>query len=122
MKCFYHHDRDAVGNCKSCGKGLCPECVVDLGKGLACRGRCEDDAQAVIKLIDQNIKISDRAATLLDARKGAGGGASTINLITGAIFVVWGITDPERLMFLIILGVCFIGFGAFSFFKSRRCE
>jgi hypothetical protein len=122
MKCFYHHDRDAVGNCKSCGKGLCPECAVDLTKGLACRNRCEEDTRAVIKLIEQNIKISDRATTLLESRKGAVGGASTFNLVIGAIFVMWGFTDPDRLMFLIIVGVCFIGFGAFSFLKSRRFE
>jgi hypothetical protein len=45
MKCFYHHDQDAVGECKSCGKGLCPACAVDLGKGLACRQRCEDNVR-----------------------------------------------------------------------------
>jgi hypothetical protein len=28
MRCFYHHDKEAVGSCKSCGKGLCPECAV----------------------------------------------------------------------------------------------
>ncbi|MBP7275989.1 MAG: hypothetical protein KBA51_07280, partial [Kiritimatiellae bacterium] len=35
MKCFNHEDRDAVGTCKSCGKGVCRECAVDMGKGLA---------------------------------------------------------------------------------------
>src|SRR5205823_9870456 len=90
MKCFYHQDRDAVGSCKSCGKGLCPECAVDLGKGLACRSRCEEDAKAVIGLIDRNIKISPRAAKLLDAGRGVRAGASTFNLVIGAIFVLWG--------------------------------
>ena len=122
MKCFYHQDRDAVGSCKSCGKGLCPECAVDLGKGLACRSRCEDDARAVIALIDQNIKISPRAAKLLDAGRGVRAGASTFNLVIGAIFVLWGLTDPDRFTFLIILGVCFLVFGAFSFVQSRRIE
>ncbi len=32
MSCFYHHDRTSVGGCKSCGKNLCPECAIDLGK------------------------------------------------------------------------------------------
>lgn len=27
MKCFYHPDRDAVGQCVECGKGLCSECA-----------------------------------------------------------------------------------------------
>ncbi len=58
MRCYYHKDKEAVGTCKSCGKGLCRDCAVDLGKGLACRGRCEPDAQAVIQLVDRNIQLS----------------------------------------------------------------
>ncbi len=27
MKCYNHHDRDAFGVCKICGKGLCLECM-----------------------------------------------------------------------------------------------
>ena len=27
MKCFYNEDRDAVGTCQTCGKGLCKECA-----------------------------------------------------------------------------------------------
>ncbi|MBU4189689.1 MAG: hypothetical protein KJ886_01655 [Candidatus Thermoplasmatota archaeon] len=32
MKCFYNPTRDAVGVCKNCGKGLCAECAVDVGR------------------------------------------------------------------------------------------
>src|SRR4051794_41083631 len=62
MRCFYHQDKDAVGSCKSCGKGLCAECAVDLGKGLACRGRCEETARAIIELVDRNIQLSTAPA------------------------------------------------------------
>lgn len=122
MKCFHHQDRDAVGSCKSCGKGLCAECAVDLGKGLACRGRCEDDAKDVIALIDQNIKLSPRAAKLMACSRGANGGAFTFNLGIGAVFVLWGLTDPYPLKFLIIVGVFYLVFGAVSFVQSRRIE
>lgn len=27
MKCYNHPDRDAVGTCVDCGKGLCQECM-----------------------------------------------------------------------------------------------
>lgn len=56
MRCFYHQDQEAVGICRSCGKAICAACVVDLGKGLACRGRCEEHAQAIIRLVDHNIQ------------------------------------------------------------------
>jgi len=41
MRCFNHQDHEAVGCCKACGKGLCPDCAADLGHALACRGSHE---------------------------------------------------------------------------------
>lgn len=37
MNCFKHPETPSVGICKFCQKGLCQECVHDLGHGLACR-------------------------------------------------------------------------------------
>ena len=127
MSCFYHHERNSVGGCKCCGKGLCAECAVDLGKGLACRGRCEDDVRAVISLIDQNIKLSAETTRLLDSRRKltdssrkAGLGSAAFNLVTGSVFVAWGLTDRERFFFMIILGACFLAYGVFGLIQARR--
>lgn len=120
MKCFDHPEKDAVGSCKSCGKGVCSECAVDLTKGLACRGRCEQDTRALITLIDQNIKLSARAVRIMDEGKRTRRGTQTFNIVTGAIFVLWGLSDPERFTFLIILGVCFLVWGLYSFVATRR--
>jgi hypothetical protein len=46
--------------------------------------------------------------------------AATFNLVTGAIFVAWGLTDTERFSFIIILGVCFFAYGVFGMFQARR--
>jgi hypothetical protein len=43
MRCFNHPDRDAVGICSSCRRGVCVECAHEVGKSLACTGQCEDD-------------------------------------------------------------------------------
>jgi hypothetical protein len=56
MRCFYHQEKESVGLCKYCAKGLCVECAIDLGKGLACKGKCEEGVRAVIELVDRNIK------------------------------------------------------------------
>lgn len=122
MKCFYHQDRHAVGSCKSCGKGVCPDCAVDLGKGLACRSHCEENAQAVIDLIDQNIRLAPRTAKLLDSNRRVRTGASGFNLVLGVVFVLWGFTDPDRLSFLVVVGVCFLLFGGFSIIQAIRME
>ncbi|MFH1587129.1 MAG: hypothetical protein ABID38_04690, partial [Candidatus Diapherotrites archaeon] len=36
-KCFKHSDKDAVGNCSSCGKGVCSECGVETEDALVCK-------------------------------------------------------------------------------------
>ena len=55
MNCFYHVDRPAVGICKSCSKGLCSECAIDTGKGIACKGKCAERVIEVENLIDRNL-------------------------------------------------------------------
>ena len=44
MKCYNHHDRDAFGICKSCGKGLCLDCLKDTPGGIVCKddAKCEE--------------------------------------------------------------------------------
>ena len=120
MSCFYHHDRGSVGGCKSCGKSLCPECAVDLGKGLACRGHCEEDVRSIITLIDRNIKLSPQTARILESSRKIRSGTAAFNLVTGAVFIAWGLTDVGRLSFIIALGVCFLGFGIIGLFQARK--
>ena len=53
MHCFYHPKKAAIGTCKSCGKGLCAECAVDLDKGLACKQHCEPEVKSLIRYSDR---------------------------------------------------------------------
>jgi hypothetical protein len=53
MNCFNHRDRSAIGICRSCGKGLCEDCVAEVQNGLACKGSCE----ARVKLINRTIGV-----------------------------------------------------------------
>ena len=47
MKCFRHHDRDAVGVCAGCGKAVCAEtCAQDGEHGLHCSPLCADRLRA----------------------------------------------------------------------------
>jgi len=120
MRCFYHQDKDAVGSCKSCGKGLCVECAVDLGKGLACRGRCEEDVRAVVELVDRNIKLQPTATRLIQAGGSARLAGSLFFLASGAVFLIFGLTSEREMTFVTILGVCFLAYGVFQLLWSRR--
>ena len=56
MACFNHHDRKSVGSCKACGRLLCPECIVEVGKSIACQNRCEDDVRLSDSMTADNIR------------------------------------------------------------------
>ena len=119
MRCFYHEDREAVGTCKSCGKGLCRECAVDLTKGLACRRHCEADAQALIQLIDRNIQLSSASARLVQQSRGVRSGSGIFFIGMGVLFLIWGLSD-ERLRLITVMGVGFIAYGIYWLFLARK--
>jgi len=54
MKCYSHNDRDAIGVCKACSKGVCSECAYDTGNGLACKETCIEEVQAINEIISRN--------------------------------------------------------------------
>lgn len=37
MKCYVHHNADAVGVCTSCGRGVCRRCAVRVGGKIYCK-------------------------------------------------------------------------------------
>src|SRR5690242_15471145 len=129
MRCFYHQTKEAVGTCKSCGKGLCAECTVDLVKGLACRNQCEESVKAIIDLVDRNIQLcrnpakaqlvvtpaiqrggqpSDYIASQLTAHirdtRNFRWGTGTFYSIVGVLLIVEGLV--QKIIFLAILGAC----------------
>lgn len=120
MRCFYHHDRDAVGSCKSCSKGLCRECAVDLNKGLACRGRCEEDVRALIEIIDRSMKLEPTTTGLIQAGGSARLAGALFFLACGAIFLIFGLMSGREFDFATVLGGCFIAYGLFVFWWLRR--
>jgi hypothetical protein len=118
MKCFYHQEYDAIGICKSCGKGLCHECAVDLSQGLACKSRCEEDAQKLIRLIQDNIKLSPTSSSLIRASRRGGLIAAAFYIVIGLLFAGWGIHDDMSL--IIALGACMGIFGVVSLVRVLR--
>ncbi len=40
MKCCNHPASDAVAICKTCGRAVCQECMLESENGIACRQSC----------------------------------------------------------------------------------
>lgn len=57
MKCYNHHTHDAMGVCKHCQKGICMDCLVDTGNGLACKETCRGNVESVNRIIDRQVRM-----------------------------------------------------------------
>ena len=55
MKCYYHSDKDAVGICFSCQKGICKDCDIEIGKTIACKNKCEKDTKDLLELRQRSL-------------------------------------------------------------------
>lgn len=123
MKCFYDTTMDAVGTCKSCDKGLSTDHAVDLGKGLACKNRCEDDVRSLIALIDNNVAMPATSQKLILGSGRAGIVSSIFFLLMGVAFLVSGIILWERRgLFPVVMGVLFIVWSPFGLFRSYSIQ
>ncbi len=84
MNCFKHEAQLAVGICKSCGKGLCRGCAIDLSNGLACRGSCEERVVLLNRVIDRS---TDNLAVVNAQMRSQG----LHSLILGLVFFAFGL-------------------------------
>ena len=48
MKCWFHPEQDAVAFCKSCGKGVCQDCLVTFGGNSYCKDCIEHGKVAAV--------------------------------------------------------------------------
>ena len=122
MKCFYHPQTDAIGICKNCNKGLCQECAVDIGNGIACKARCEAEVRAINEIVSRNKTVYQKTSEAY-ARN------ATTYVLIGLAFLGFGIftviVTPRiaPLAFLIIpFGIiCLIAAG-FNYSTSRKLQ
>jgi hypothetical protein len=122
VRCFYHHDREAIGMCKSCSKGLCPDCAVDLNKGLACKDYCEEEVKGIIALIDQNVAARAKSATILNnARANTYMQAALIAALSiGLIAMGQSMIETELFLPPTLLGLCLLAFSGYILYRAIR--
>lgn len=106
MNCFNHPDQAALGLCKSCGRGLCRDCISEVPDGLACKNRCEDRVNLINRIIDSNTKVL--SAANVQIRSGA-----VFMIVMGALFCAFGFLPlimfgHKSGLFLGVMGVIFL--------------
>ena len=122
MRCFYHHDRDAIGTCKSCNKGICPDCAVDLTKGLACKDYCEEEVKELIALIEQNVAGRAKSAVVMNSMKANTYIQSMLYLTFAIFFLVFSfIMDSESLSPpMAFMGFVFLAISGYALWRGFR--
>jgi hypothetical protein len=113
MNCFNHPDKAAVGTCKACHKGICPDCAADLGFGLACRGVHEQRVTEVEELISRNARIQTTAGSVRYLNP-------LFLLFMGAVFAGYGLMNGRGSKFLVLLGVGFFVYGVYAFLANLK--
>jgi len=119
MNCYYHSEKTAVGICKSCGRGLCVDCAADIQDGLACKGRCEERAQKINSIINNNSRVLAVSNTQLRRNM-------IFMVVTGLLFAILGgiymsLADAGSFGGIFVgLGVVFIVRGIASYTRAAR--
>ncbi|MES2800703.1 MAG: hypothetical protein V4638_11850 [Bacteroidota bacterium] len=110
MNCYNHHDQSAIGICKSCHKGICEDCLTDVGNGIACSASCVEDVKALNALVNKN----KQAHVVHNAMP-------LFYILVGALFLVGPYMVYKRFdPFAITFGALLISFGIFRFFALRK--
>jgi len=121
MECFQHEGRTAVGSCRACFKGVCRSCAVDLGRGLACAGRCEEAARALIASLDQSIRIQGLSGGMVHAARTLWVGLGWVALGVGAFVSIWGLSLPH-FREIALLGIPFLVIGVLTLRMAWRAR
>lgn len=144
MRCFIHREKEAIAVCRACGKGLCPECGTDTGRGLGCRGICEQEIRDYVQLIDRSIEFNKKgvgAVNVLQSERNQSAKKETsltttvaahihwtrrfrssvgiFHCLVGIIFLGWGISNLEEFLFALFLGISFLAYGVFILVQGR---
>jgi hypothetical protein len=119
MECYAHEGRPAVGTCRACFRGVCRGCAVDLGRGLACAGRCEDAARALIASLDQSLRIQGLGAGMVQGARTLWVGLGWVALAVGVFVVLFGASLPQ-FRSIALLGIPFLVIGALTLGVARR--
>ncbi len=112
MQCYQHNDKSAVGTCKVCCKGLCPDCAIDTKGGLSCDQHIEK-ARDIELIVDSNIKCMKDAPVNMWI-------TPVFNLILGIGFMVFAFTAPRILLFPLFMGAGFALFGIILLVRNRK--
>jgi hypothetical protein len=117
LVCFYHPERQAVGLCKYCQRGLCSECAAISGDSLACRGLHEERVREMEAMLEKNILQSKRVGS--DYLR------NTIFYgVVGILFAGFGLSQLRWLglqaLIYLLIGLALLWAAGANYWESRK--
>lgn len=101
MNCYNHRTVAAIGVCKNCNKGLCPDCITDVENGIACTTTCVEEVKTLNALINKNKNATDRVSSSYNR-------SAFIYFAVGILFISTGLFYPELKFYMFFGGGIFI--------------
>ena len=122
MKCYNHPGKDSVAICKSCGKGLCHDCVQESEAGIACR------LKSCMNSLTDKSEFHARQSDHLKNLKRLNLLGSLFSIGMGILFIYFSTRGYGLVYdFVFLLGIGFIVYGVVAqfvnmiiFFKTRK--
>lgn len=116
MHCYKHPIKNAIGICKSCNKGLCTECVVDVGQGIACKDSCEQDVKNINEIIYKNKMIYKKSKATYYR-------SALIYGLLSLVFIIYPFFGDSILMSLFLpVGIIFLIATAFMIYTGANLD
>jgi len=132
MKCWSHPEQDAVAICKSCGKGVCKDCVVDVRGDSYCKACIESGRVVAVEPSEPTVaeEMSTPTGTPSKAFLVVGGVGCIISSIAAIWFffnTLWSIVNYSPIVDYPLYGIIghtllFIGLilASFGYLGMRR--
>jgi hypothetical protein len=106
MNCYRHPENPAVGICKNCSKGVCMNCLTDVGDGIACTETCTDLTRKINAMVNSGTKRTSSNGIIYVI--------FGISIICIDIFVIKRVNP-----FLLGIGATSSAYGVYLIFSNR---
>ena len=117
MNCYYHQNKAAVGLCKYCQRGLCPECAAHAGDSLACKNLHEEQVLSMELLMQKNILQAKRVGSDYVRNTIFYGGVGILFTAFGASQLKW--LGLQAVVYLLI-GLALLWAAIANYLESRK--
>ncbi len=117
MVCYYHPDKQAVGQCKHCQRGLCVDCAALVEDLLACRDRHEDQVRSLEEVMRRSMLQSMRIGSVYFRN-------AVFYGLVGILFTGFGLMQYRFLgyqaVFFMLIGAFLIYAAVANYMESRK--